>query len=223
MPQLELNFRPYREDIFFCGKKGEGKTTLVKTVLGLIPNIRTIIWSPQRPLENYQGMGKIIYDISQIEPDFTKRLLWNGDYSSDGYSRFLKYIFHNIKNVVIVHDDLHEYVHKHSVMSELSNLIQSGRNRGISNLLATTRPANIPNWILGNVSHTFSFRVKLESDVIWLQKNFFGQEAWLLLPKDLRKRYYINETDPDIIPQYSYLYRKDSDIKTHIVIKNESN
>jgi len=219
MPNIDFNFKPYREDIFFCGMKGTGKSTLIKLILLMIPNIRTIIWSPQRPYQNYGDIAKQIYATSQIAHDFTGRLLWVGDYSHKSYVEFLDYVFHNIKNVVVVHDDLHENVHKHSVLQSLSNLIQSGRNRGISNLLATTAPRNIPNWILGNVSHFFAFRMKLESDAIWLQKNVFGSDAWLLLPKDLRQRYFIGEQDPDVIPEYSYLYRKDSDVKTQFVMK----
>ena len=58
------------------------------------------------------------------------------------------------------------------------------------------------------------------NQIEWLRDNFFGNEAWLLLSKDLRNRYYTDENSPDQLPKFSYLYRKDSDYKTQLITPN---
>ncbi len=221
MIPIQINYSPYRQDIFITGMKGSGKTTKCKTILVSINHLRKIIWSPQKPTEHYDGFGRVVYDFKEMNDTFTGGLLYNGDFSVDNFVKFLEHTFHNCHNVVLVLDDLHEYVHKHSVLQALSNVIQSGRNRGISNIMLATTPASIPNWILGNVTHAFAFEFHLEGQIEWCQKNFFGLEAWLLTSKDKRIKFFNGENDPEILPKYSYIYRNVEEPKTRVVI-NES-
>ena len=65
--------------------------------------------------------------------------------------------------------------------------------------------------------------VEIGYNKAWLRDNFYGNEAWLLLSKDLRNKFYTGENDPEQLPKFSYLYRKDTDMKTQIMIPDIGN
>jgi len=218
--QLNFNWSPYYEDIGIFGKKGEGKTERAKRVLDLIPNLPRWIWSPQRPLENYSGYGEPVTTIEDLKYG---AYLFNGDYTRENFKRFCTRAFHHIRNIVLVIDDVHEQCTKQFISPEFESLILSGRNRGISSIFISPPPSKVHNSILSQCSHIFAYKMTLYSQIEWIEKNFFGQEAWLLLTKDLRNRFYTGENDPDQLPKYSYLYRKDVDMKTQIMIPDIGN
>ena len=82
-------------------------------------------------------------------------------------------------------------------------------------------PSKTHNAILAQCSHIFAYNFNLQTQIEWLRDNFFGNEAWLLLSKDLRNKYYTDINSIDILPKFSYLYRKDTDSKTQIMIPNQ--
>jgi hypothetical protein len=218
--QLEFNWSPYYEDIGIFGKKGEGKTSRAKQILDLIPNTPRWIWSPQRPLENYSGYGTPVTEIDDLQHG---GFLFAGDYTRANFIKFCNRAFHYMRNIVLVIDDVHEQVSKQFIAPEFESLILSGRNRGISCIYISPAPAKVHNSILGSCSHIFSYKMTLQTQIEWLRDNFYGNEAWLLLSKDLRNRYYTGENDPDQLPKFSYLYRKDTDMKTQIMIPDLGN
>jgi len=218
--QLNFNWSPYYEDIGIFGKKGEGKTSRAKVILDLIPNLPRWIWSPQRPLENYSGYGEPVTSIDGLKYG---AYLFNGDYTRANFKLFCTRAFHNIRNIVLVIDDVHEQCTKQFISPEFESLILSGRNRGISNIFISPTPAKVHNSILSQCSHIFSYKMTLHTQIEWLRDNFYGNEAWLLLPKDLRNKYYIGDNDIDQLPKFSYLYRKDTDMKTQIMIPEIGN
>jgi len=218
--QLNFNWSPFYEDIGIFGKKGEGKTSRAKQLLDLIPNLPRWIWSPQRPLENYKGYGEPVKSIDDLKYG---AYLYDGDYTRENFKRFCTRAFQHIRNIVLVIDDVHEQVSKQFISPEFESLILSGRNRGISCIYISPAPAKVHNSILGSCSHIFAYKMTLQSQIEWLRDNFYGQEAWLLLSKDLRNKYYRGENDPDQLPKFSYLYRKDTDMKTQIMIPDIGN
>jgi len=218
--QLVFNWSPFFEDIGIFGKKGEGKTTRAKIILDLIPNIARWIWSPQRPLENYAGYGEPVTSISDLKHG---AYIWAGDYTKSNFLEFCYKSFHHMRNIINVIDDVHEQVTKQFIPPEFEHLILSGRNRGISSIFLSPAPAKVHNSILSQCSHIFSYKLTLVKQIEWLRDNFYGQEAWLLLTKDLRNRYYTQPNDIDQLPAFSYLYRKDTDMKTQIMIPDIGN
>jgi hypothetical protein len=212
--QLNFNWSPYYEDIFIGGKKGEGKTTRAKKILDLIPNIPRWIWSPQRPLENFEGYGEPVTSISEMKHG---AYLFAGDYTKANFEEFCIRSFSYMRNIVNVIDDCHEQQTKQFIPPYFENLILSGRNRGISSIFISPTPAKVHNTILGQCSHYFAYKFTLVNQIEWLRDNVFGNEAWLLLSKDLRNKKYVSASDPDQLPKYSYLYRKDTDFKTQIM------
>jgi len=218
--QLNFSWSPYYEDIGIFGKKGEGKTTRAKQILDLIPNLPRWIWSPQRPLENYSGYGEPVNNIEDLKYG---AYLFNGNYTRENFKLFCNRAFNHIRNIVLVIDDVHEQCTKQFISPEFEHLILSGRNRGISNIFISPTPSKVHNSILSQCSHIFSYKLTLQTQIEWLRDNFYGNEAWLLLSKDLRNKFYTGENDPDQLPKFSYLYRKDTDMKTQIMIPDIGN
>jgi len=218
--KLDFNWSPYQEDIGIFGQKGSGKTTRARDVLDTIPNIPRWIWSPQRPMENYQGYGLPVTRIEELKHG---AFIWNGTYNKQNFLAFCSRAFQHMRNIVIVVDDVHEYVSKQFIPPEFETLILSGRNRGISSIFISPMPSKVHNSILAQCSHIFAYKFTLQTQIEWIRDNFFGNEAWLLLPKDLRNKYYTDEKSIDQLPKFSYLYRKDTDSKTQIMIKNLGN
>jgi DNA helicase HerA-like ATPase len=60
-------------------------------------------------------------------------------------------------------DEVHAYyVTKQKILKEYNDLILSGRPRGISVISISTRPASLPNNVLTNAKHVFTFRLNIE-------------------------------------------------------------
>jgi len=217
--QLDFRWSPFKEDVGIFGQKGGGKTTRARLVLDTIPNIPRWIWSPQRPMENYRGYGVAVTKIEELTHG---AFIWNGIYSKENFIKFISRAF-LMRNLVIVIDDVHEYVSKQFIPIEFETFILSGRNRGLSSIFISPMPSKVHNSILAQCSHIFAYKFTLQTQIEWIRDNFFGNEAWLLLPKDLRNKFYTDEKSIEQLPKFSYLYRKDSDSKTQIMIPNVGN
>ncbi len=215
---LDFNWSPFKEDIGIFGKKGEGKTSRARVILDTIPNIPRWIWSPQRPLENFAGYGTPVSNFDDLEHG---AFIWTGTYNKEMFLKFCDKAFHYMRNLVLVFDDVHEYVSKQFIPPEFETLILSGRNRGLSSIFISPMPAKVHNSILAQCSHIFAYNFNLQTQIEWLRDNFFGNEAWLLLSKDLRNKFYTDVNSIDQLPKFSYLYRKDTDSKTQIMIPNQ--
>jgi len=215
---INFDWSPMQEDIGCFGKKGEGKTTRAKMILDTIPNTARIIWSPQRPLDNFAGYGE---PVEKIEDLHHGAYIWNGIYNKANFLNFCNKVM-EFQNLILVVDDCHEYVSKQFMPPEFETLVMSGRNRGISGIYISPFPAQVPNQILGNLTHIFNYKMNLLTQIEWVRDNFFGDEAWLLLPKDKRNKFYTGENDIESIPEHGYLYRKDSQAKTQFSWQSES-
>lgn len=217
--QFPFKFTPYKENIFVTGMTGTGKTERVRRILQQLGQIPYWIWAPQDTVKNYGAYGYQCNEISRLS---YAQCVYTGEYNPETFIKFIKKAFYEIgtqqKNIVLIIDDVHEVTRKQQTIIELNNLVLSGRNRGISSIFISPRPQSVPNFILANVSHIFAYRMKLQKDIEWMRDNYFGNEAWLLLTKDLRRQNYISENDMDMIPDYGFLYRKVTDMDTYLVI-----
>lgn len=211
-----FNYSPFQDDILIIGGKGEGKTEEGKKILTTIPNIPYWIWDYSN---KFQGFGNLVHRVQDLQ--YGQYVIQATDKSKENYGRFLNKAFteigDRIANLVVITDELHQYTNKNEIFQPLYHLILSGRNKGISSIFMTTRTHSVPNYILTNIEHLFAFRLKLQSDIEWLE-SYVGTEAQLLLPKDKRKKFFIAPEDIDILPKYSYIYRNMAETKPYIVL-----
>jgi len=214
--QIDFQYSPFQDDILIVGGKGEGKTEKAKEILTTIPQIPKWIWDYSK---RFQGYGILVDKVEDLK--YGSYVIQPKDLSLENYVRFLNKanfeIGDGVKNLVVVTDELHQYVTKQDIMKPLYHLVLSGRNKGISSIFITTRTHSVPNYILSNIEHLFALPLKLQSDIEWLTE-YIGLEAWLLLPKDKRKKgFFDSPEDIDSLPKYSFIYRKMSNNNPQIV------
>ena len=208
--EIDFNYSPYYENIGILGQQGEGKTTQAKDVLASIPNIPRFIWSPQRPKEYYGEYGESISKVEDIHGGGA--WLWTGDFDTKTFLKICDRLFFGIQNMVFVVDDCHEQCTKQMIPPSFEHLILSGRNKGLSGIYISPMPQRVNNTILASCQIMFSYRFDLQLQIEWMRDNFFGDDAWILLTKDKRKRgNFDSEQDLSILPKHSVLYRKNTE------------
>lgn len=217
---IDFNWVVYQQNISFLGMQGSGKTTLAKKILDTIPSVPRLIISPQKPLENYGGYGTPIDKISDIQKG---AMIWTGDFSQNTFERICNTLMARCSDMVLLVDDVHEFCSKQKMPSNFNTLIQSGRNRGICGMYLSPSANLVNNYILQSCQHIFAFKMKLHSQIEWLEKNYFGNDAEILIAKDLRnpKKIMHLDYDCDVLPKYSFLYRDDSDSQNQLYVGDD--
>ena len=129
-----------------------------------------------------------------------KYILQDFNKEENQFRKFCKYAFSK-GNVVVMIDEVHAYVTKQKIIKEYNDLILSGRPRGISVISISTRPASLPNNVLTNAKHVFTFRLNIESDVKFLE-GWLGSEVWQVVQQNKRMKH----KDLPELPEHSFFY-----------------
>ena len=212
-----MQWTVFQENIGILGIQGSGKTTLCRQILDTIPNIPRLIISPQKPREHYGRYGTPIDDISHITQG--RAQYWTGDFSKQTMERIAAALMSRCYNMVLVIDDVQEFCTKQKIFPAFNRLIQSGRNRGICSIFLSPSPNLVNNYILQSCHHVYAFQMNLESQIEWIQKNLFGNDAWILLQKSRRKKE--PETvhyEGEILPPHSCLYKHYSSTNSELFL-----
>ena len=203
----------YQENITILGLQGEGKTTKAHEILDQIPDVPRWIWSPQRPIDLYGEYGDPCEDIAELKRG---AYVYTGEFSLYNFERFCRRAM-EFGNMMLVFDDIHEFCGKQKIPEQFARLINSGRNRGLASIFLSPSPNLVNNVILQSSQHIFCFRFTLESQIEWVRKNFFGPDAWILLPRHLRRQ-EPQIADFDVLPKHAFLYKKIGDLANQLVI-----
>lgn len=199
---VNINWTVYQENIAILGMQGTGKTTLATKILDGIPRVNRIIISPI----NKQSWLEYGQQIDRFEDLAPGAYLWTGPDDRQAFEKLCSIILDKIPNCVVIVDDIQEYVSKMKIPRPLNSLIQSGRNRGICSIWLSPSPNLVSNFILQSAQHIFSFRMNLDSQIEWLEKNYYGPDAYLLLPPERRRKAPTMQFE-GILPKHAYLYR----------------
>ncbi len=167
--------------------------------------------------EQFTKYGTLVHEVKDLQ--YGQYVIQPNDKGLENYQRFLLKIHNEAQagisnDLLIVHDELHQYLTKQSVLKELYQVVLSDRNKGIQSIFISTEPQIIPNWILNNTAHVFSYRQGNKSSIEWM-RDYIGLEAWLLLPQDLR---YELKEEPELV-DYSFVYRDKRKSKAQVCIK----
>jgi len=202
--QLNFNFIAYDEKIVIVGASGSGKTYLANQIMKGLNGITVWVFDPNYQFHSSRAM--VFNDLSEMLKvyDSAKRghyILQPHDSSEHTFRRFFAEAFKR-GNIVIIADEIHNWLSKQKVLKEFNQVILSGRPRGISVISISSRPASCPNHILSNVKHVFAFKLNLESDVKFLE-GYLGNDVWILMPPDKRARL----KDEPALEKYTFFYR----------------
>ena len=202
--QLNFNFIAYEEKIVIVGASGSGKTYLANEIMKGLNGISVWVFDPNYQFHSSRAM--VFNDLSEMLKvyDQAKRghyILQPHDSSEHTFRRFNAEAFKR-GNLVLIEDEIHNWLSKQKVLKEFNQVILSGRPRGISVISISSRPASCPNHILSNVKHVFAFKLNLESDVKFLE-GYLGNDVWILMPPDKRARL----KDQPALEKYTFFYR----------------
>jgi len=218
---IDINIELYQENIGFLGMQGSGKTHLARKFLDRYPRVPRLIVSPQKPREHFGEYGYPINKISEIENN--RAMLWTGDFTQNTFDSICDRISNEITDMLFVVDDCHEYCTKQQISSSWERVIQSKRNDGIFGMYLTPAPNRVNPTILQSLKHIFAFRMGSYSQVEWMQKNYFHNDAWILLEKRLRKDPPEQHADIEYLAKGSYIYRGFTDTKTQFYFSEFQN
>jgi Cdc6-like AAA superfamily ATPase len=202
--QLNFNFIAYDEKIVIVGASGSGKTYLANEIMKGLNGISVWVFDPNYQFHSSRAM--VFHDLAELLKvyDSAKRghyILQPHDSSEHTFRRFNAEAFKR-GNLVLIEDEIHNWLSKQKVLKEFNQVILSGRPRGISVISISSRPASCPNHILSNVKHVFAFKLNLESDVKFLE-GYLGNDVWVLMPPDKRARL----KDEPALEKYTFFYR----------------
>ena len=201
---IQFTFNAYDSDIVICGAKNSGKSYLANTLLKTLNNITCFVWDFNHQFHDSRSLlFNNLDELLEVYDNAKKGryILQPFDKSKAAFEKFCDAIFQR-GNIVAIFDELHLFTSKQAILKPFNNLILSGRPRGISCISISTRPASLPNNVLSNSQHVFSFRLNLVSDVEFLE-SWMGEGVWMLLPKDKRKKLI----DQPELPEHTFYYR----------------
>lgn len=203
----KFRWRTHQENVAILGMQGTGKTSLARKILRTVPQVPRVIWSPQLPMEHYGAFGRPTSNVADIVRNPGAAWVWVGEFGPREFDAICTALMEHAHNVIFVIDDIHERVTKHKVPAPFARLINSGRNRGICCIFITPSPNIVHNNVLQSSHHVFAFAFPLETQIEWLSKNYFGRDAYVLIPRQLRRKEPTLGADYDVLPPHSYLYK----------------
>ncbi len=214
--EINFDWSPFDEDIVIVGGKGTGKSHKLKWILSLISNLPYVVF-------DYNNLFSSFGIIARRPTEITKgQIIYQGlDRTQDGFITFCKRIFFGsqsgeLSDMVFCVDELHQYYkNKQTAIPEFENIVATARNYGISGIYISTRPATMPNTILTNAQHCFAFALANEGDISWL-RGYIGEMAWLLVPKDKRKKL----KEEKMLTKHSCIYRNQQSPSAQLMICN---
>jgi len=208
---IDISIELYQENIGILGMQGTGKTHFARKLLDRYPKVPRLIISPQKPVQHFGEYGYQINKVSEI--DNGKAMLWTGDFTLETFKQICNRISNEIEDMLFVVDDCHEFCTKQQIIPEWERIIQSKRNDGIFGLYMSPMPNRVNNTILQSLKHIFAFRMASYTQVEWMEREYFHQNAWILLEKDLRKKEPPQYSEIEFLAKGSYIYRGWTDTK----------
>ena len=204
LENINFDFVAYDQDICILGSKGSGKSYLANQLLKGLNGIH--VWVYDFNQQFHSSRAIVFNDLTKMleVSDSAKRghyILQPHDNSENTFRRFCEEGFKR-GNLILMMDEAHSFLTKMKQLKEFNNIILSGRPRGISCITISSRPASLPNNVLTNAKHVFSFKLNLESDVKFLE-GFLGSDVWVLLPPDKRHKL----KDEPQLPEHTFFYR----------------
>jgi len=202
--ELDFDFIAYDQDICILGSKGSGKSFLANSIMKSLNGIS--VWVYDFNFQFHSSRAMVFHDMNKLLEvyDSAKRghyILQPHDNSENTFRRFCEEGFKR-GNLVLIMDEAHSFLTKQKQLKEFNNIILSGRPRGISCITLSSRPASLPNNVLTNAKHVFSFKLNLESDVKFLE-GYLGDDVWILMPPDKRNKLK-GEAE---LPEHTFFYR----------------
>ena len=216
-PNGIMNWDIFDESTVVTGATGSGKSTLVRDEV--VPKLQGVPLWILDPKKRFSDCGIVVNDVEKLNKDF-QQVFQPRDLSESMFRKFCAKL-NNQSNIHAIIDEAPLWMSKQNKIKEHYDLAQSKRNDGVTVTTIATDTKAIPNYILRNVTHVYSLRYNLRSDVDWLF-DYIGEKAEFLLTPDKREPIDtgfkfddgqpITFKDLPMLAPYSYVYR---DLRKH--------
>jgi len=215
LQNIQFDFNPYDQDITILGAKNSGKSYLANVLMKGLHGVN--VWVYDFNSQFHSSKAIVFHDLTKMLElyDEAKRghyILQPHNNSVETFSRFCEEAFKR-GTLCLFTDESHVWLTKQKQLKEFNNIILSGRPRGISCITLSSRPASLPNNVLTNAKHVFSFKLNLESNVKFLE-GYLGDDVWILMPPDKRNKL----KDEAELPEHTFFYR-DMDKQSGVIGK----
>jgi hypothetical protein len=150
------------------GKTGGGKTTLAKYLVEDNLKPYSVTWNPKNSESITKWNQKHVTKLSELIDAEEPRLIYTPDpfYAEDKATQadFFYWIYERRYTRLYIDEATVVQYNGGMAPRYLSAVLNRGRERGVSTLTATQRPASIPMNVLSESEHFYVFKVNLPQD-----------------------------------------------------------
>lgn len=179
---IELDYKPYRENVIVVGANQTRKTTFAKRVLipMLVQSGHNVIAFDFQHNFTREPYGLNPYNVKKYIQDLKGEgleILQLEDNSDLMFNNLIEKV-NSMMNVVILIDELHNFVTKYTAPKSLMFLLRNCNNpsHNTGYIALFQRPAEVISAVGSNSTHRYCFLLDLPTDVDYVQK-WFGQEV----------------------------------------------
>ncbi len=175
---MKFRMPEYNSRAVFVGQTGSGKTTLARMILGYYNDVVVYdVKGQMKPkdwpgfkfvfsfddLRRFGGMqqsGKSVYPKIVFQPNIYEL---PDEKNLEPADQFFKWIYFR-ENTVLYIDEVYGVTAARVIPFHLKAILTRGRERGITAIMATQRPKEIPQFILSESEHFYVFRLQMPQD-----------------------------------------------------------
>lgn len=151
------------------GTTGCGKTTLVKFLLEDKNKLNSVVYNnkPSDFISSWKEPHKHIDTFAELDYEQTPRIIYTPPtpetLSAELQDRFFEWVYHRRYTRLFI-DEAGSLRGGTNPVYHLEAIMCRGRERGISTIIGTQRPARIPIILISEAEHFYIFRVKRIED-----------------------------------------------------------
>lgn len=166
-----FDYNPLKENVILTGAAQVGKTEFSKKLALMLAQNKynVIVEDFHRRFTACDPMAvkKNLYDIKGKGLEILQPHEFTTSYFND-----LCALVYSIQNCIFIIDELHNFCSKQSTkgVKSLELLCRNCNNRNIGYIAIFQRPAEVPNFVLGNSHHRFCCFLDLPSDIKFMKK-----------------------------------------------------
>lgn len=178
---MQFQWPPINSRAVFIGQTGSGKTTLARSALCSIPAYRFVVvydvkgqmkaadWPGFKLVTSFEKLreaaelksnGRWVFEKLIYQPNIYEV---PDDSDLEAADRFFKWIYYRTNTVLYV-DEVYGVTTGRKIPFHFKAILTRGRERGITCLMATQRPAEIPQFILSEAENYYVFQLQMPQD-----------------------------------------------------------
>lgn len=163
------------EIVTICGKRGSGKTYLMKNILKSVHNF--FVYDPLHQISISDAyITKNFNDALNVMRKGSKRIIYKPMQISISEFDILSKMIYNVGNIMLLVDEADRVMPSRAITKNASALIDLGRTRLIGGIFITRRLARLDSLPISQSDHVIAFKTILPQDVKYL-KEFIGELA----------------------------------------------